>query len=101
MKFLKSLTNPKTLVVSFYQWLSEEAFSGIFSFTVSLTINLTLLLGFMFIGDFITAKPISNAPSFEATVETELPEPNLTRFEVDETPIEPSVLDTESLTLTE
>ena len=38
------------------------------------------------------------APEFEAEVETALPEPELNRFEVGDTPIEPTVLDTESLT---
>jgi len=44
------------------------------------------------------AQKIMEAPEFEADVETALPEPELNRFEVGDTPIEPTVLDTESLT---
>lgn len=101
MKIREMLTNPKLLWTAFTQWLTEDGFVGIFSFMVSLTVNLSIFLGFMFIGDIIVQRPKSDAPSFEASVETEIPEPNLTRFEVADTPIEPSVLDTESLTLTE
>ncbi len=101
MKYLQALSNPKQLSSDFVNWLTEDAFAGIFSFTISLTVNLTVLLGFMFMGDILMERVKNVAPSFEANIETELPEPDLTRFEVAETSIEPSVLDTESLTLTE
>jgi hypothetical protein len=50
------------------------------------------------LGTVHVAQKIMEAPEFEAEVETALPEPELNRFEVGETPIEPTVLDTESLT---
>src|SRR5580704_12995738 len=50
------------------------------------------------LGTVHVAQKIMEAPEFEAEVETALPEPELNRFEVGDTPIEPTVLDTESLT---
>ncbi len=53
----------------------------------------------------VLAMPIpqaeGQAPLFEAKMDTALPEPNLTRFEVGETMIEPTVLNTETLRMTE
>lgn len=92
---------PKSLFQSFVTWLCEDAFTGLFSFMVSLVVNVSVLVSVMLVGSFVVEKVVNEAPSFQADVETELPEPNLTRFEVSEAPLEPSVLDTESLTLTE
>lgn len=42
-------------------------------------------------------KPEGEAPEFESVVDTQIPEPQLTRFDIGETSLEPSVLDTASL----
>jgi hypothetical protein len=46
-------------------------------------------------------KIVVDAPAFESVKDTILPEPQLDRFDVGETPLEPTVLDTESLTMLE
>lgn len=51
------------------------------------------------LGTVHVAKKIMDAPEFEAEIETALPDPELGRFELnDQTSLEPSVLNTESLT---
>ena len=57
-----------------------------------------LIILFLVLGTVHVAQKIMDAPKFEAEVETALPEPELETFEVGDTPLEPSVLDTESLT---
>jgi hypothetical protein len=42
-------------------------------------------------------KPEGVAPEFESVVDTQIPEPELTRFDIGETSLEPSMLDTASL----
>lgn len=101
MKTPESLANPRVWTEAFVDWLRYDAASGILSFLISLLVNVSILVSFMFVGEIVVERPPSQAPSFEASIDTELPEPMLERFEIGETPIEPSVLDTESLTLTE
>jgi hypothetical protein len=96
------IDTPRTsMLTSFMDWLKYDAANGVLSFLISLVVNVSILISFMFVGDIVVERVKSDAPSFEAEIETELPEPDLTRFEVGETPIEPSILDTESLTITE
>lgn len=68
--------------------------------SAAIHVVILLLLGLV-LGTLHVARQMSAAPSFEADLETELPDSNLTRFEVGETPLEPSVLNTETLSLNE
>jgi hypothetical protein len=58
---------------------------------------LALALFGLVAGTITPPKAEGMAPEFEAVVDTELPEPELSRFEIGDTSLEPSVLDTASL----
>jgi hypothetical protein len=93
---LEPVNEPSPLVTAMKGWLKQVGpfwAASIAGHLIALIV-LALVLGTVHV-----AKKIMDAPEFEAEVETALPEPDLTRFEVSDTPIEPTVLDTESLTL--
>ncbi|MBX3441551.1 MAG: terpene cyclase/mutase family protein [Planctomyces sp.] len=58
---------------------------------------LALALFALLAGAIESPAPVGDAPEFEAVVDTELPEPELSRFEIGEASLEPTVLDTASL----
>ena len=60
---------------------------------------IALIVLALVLGTVHVAKKIMLAPEFAAEIETALPDPDLSHFEIGETPLEPTVLDTESLTL--
>jgi hypothetical protein len=78
-------------------WLRENGAWWLGSFAGHLII-LSLVL--LVLGP-ITAAPKSDAPLFNVDMDSALPEPDLTHFEVGEVPIEPSVLSTETLSMVE
>lgn len=93
-----SLPKPGEIVQSLKRWMRENGSWWSISFgghLVVLTIVLVLL------GAIDPARPEVLAPEFEAKVDTAQPEPDLTHFEVGETPIEPTVLNTETLSMVE
>ncbi|HTN76477.1 MAG TPA: prenyltransferase/squalene oxidase repeat-containing protein [Pirellulaceae bacterium] len=53
------------------------------------------------LGTIEVVKQVVNAPSFEATQEAAIPEPEITHFEVGDTPLDPTELTTETLELTD
>lgn len=61
----------------------------------------TALLGIIVLFPMAVPSIQQDAPAFDAKLDTALPEPDLSKFELGETPIEPTVLNTETLTMTE
>lgn len=66
----------------------------------SVTVHGLILISMAFIV-VATPKREGQAPAFEAKVDTALPDPDLERFDVGETPLEPTELNTETLSLTD
>jgi Squalene-hopene cyclase C-terminal domain len=92
-----SIPRPSDLVGRTKTWLRENGGWWVGSFVGHLIV-LTLVL--LVIGP-VTSRVKSDAPAFNVDMDTALPEPDLTHFEVGETPLEPSVLTTETLSLVE
>ena len=92
-----SLPAPGNLVQAAIDWFRHEALW----WATSVTAHVLILAGvFLFVGT--VAGPIVNeAPKFQS-VKTEIPPPPpIENFEVGDTPIEPTELTTDSLTLAE
>jgi hypothetical protein len=92
-----SLPKPRELVARTKVWLRENGAWWVGSFTGHLIV-LTIIL--LLIGP-VTSATKSAAPLFNVDMDSALPEPDLTHFEVGETPIEPSLLNTETLSMVE
>ena len=85
-----------SLLQRFKAWFLDDA---IWWFS-SMMFHMTALLVLAFIGTTIDPTVVGDAPSFDsAEMEQEMPEPNLEKFEVGETPEAPTELSTETLTL--
>lgn len=80
------------------EWILEDGITYLASCVIHMVVFLLLML---VLGKIEPKAPEGVAPSFEASNEEVLPEPQLTQFEVGETPLDPTELTTESLTLTE
>lgn len=89
---------PTSLVGRFRRWFMEDA---IWWFS-SMMFHMVVVLVLAIVGTSVEPTTVGEAPAFEAAeLEQEMPEPNLERFEVGETPDMPSELSTETLTLEE
>jgi hypothetical protein len=92
-----SIPKPGELMVRSKAWLRENGGWWVGSF-VGHFVVLTVIL--LILGP-ITAPAKSDAPLFNVDLDNALPEPDLTHFDVGETPLETSVLNTETLSMVE
>lgn len=75
---------------------------GTQAWLASTMIHLIILLTMaLVLGTIQVVNHVVNAPSFETAANEAIPEPEITHFEVGETPLDPSELTTETLELTE
>src|SRR6185503_14084185 len=88
-----SIPKPSELIGRTKAWMRENGAWWVGSF-VGHFVVLTLVL--LLIGP-VSSRIRSEAPLFNVDMDSNLPEPELTHFEVGETPLEPSVLNTETL----
>ncbi|WP_254510530.1 prenyltransferase/squalene oxidase repeat-containing protein [Anatilimnocola floriformis] len=81
------------------EWLTGTATQA---WAASMMIHLIILLVMaLVLGTIQVVKTVVNAPSFETAQTEAVPEPEITAFEVGETPLDPTELTTETLELTE
>jgi hypothetical protein len=80
------------------EWIQEDGITYLASCVIHMVLFLLLML---ILGRVEPKAPEGEAPSFEASNEEVLPEPQLTQFEVGDAPLDPTELTTESLTLTD
>lgn len=86
----QSLFTKMLISVSTQAWLA--------SLVIHMVIMIVLAL---VLGTIKVAQVVMDAPAFQAEVEEAIPEPEIEHFEVGDTPLDPSELTTESLTLNE
>src|SRR6187402_2845989 len=81
------------------EWITGTATQAwVASMMIHLIVMLVLAL---VLGTIHVVNVVVNAPSFETAQAEAIPEPEITHFEVGETPLDPSELTTETLELTE
>lgn len=68
--------------------------------SAALHVLILLILGLV-VGTLHVARKLSAAPSFEAEMDDAIPDSNLTHFEVGDAPLEPTVLNSETLAMNE
>ena len=92
-----TLPQPRAVVRGIRDWLVLKGpwYACSFAGHLLLLVLLTLL------GSSALPSVVGNAPSFEAEMDELIPETELTEFDVGEAPLEPTVLDTESLMMNE
>jgi len=88
--------NPAAVVFAVKTWAVT---SGVW-YAVSITAHVVVLSAMLLLlGSVNSPAKEDEAPAFESTVDTEIPQPELDHFEVGETPLEPTELNTETLSL--
>lgn len=105
---LKYLPNPAQLLAGLRQIdpaaiaLAAKTWavtSGVW-YAASITAHVVVLSTVLLLLDSVTSPAKEGeAPAFESAVDTEIPQPELDHFEVGETPLEPTELNTETLSL--
>jgi hypothetical protein len=93
-----SIPGPADLLGAVKDWFWDKGPWYAASVVGHVTLLTTVLL---LLGTAKPPQPPADVPSFDTKMDTALPEPDLSRFEVGETPIDPTVLDTESLSMVE
>lgn len=99
VKLLKQVQLPKPgeIIESITTWATVK---GPW-FALSVFVHLIGFASLLLLGKVVADKIEGEAPVFEADLDTVIPEADLSRFDVGDTPIENTVLDTESLMMTE
>ncbi|MBI3836877.1 MAG: terpene cyclase/mutase family protein [Planctomycetia bacterium] len=94
--FLKYLPNPARVLQAVIGWAVTN---GIW-WATSVMAHIVVISGVLLLLGKVTAPPKEgDAPLFEANVNTEIPEPQIDHFDPGQTPIEPTELNTETLSL--
>jgi len=92
------MPRPGELVATFKKWVHDNGLWWLVS-VVGHTVALAAVLAVL---SMMPAMKIqADAPEFKSDLDTAMPEPDLTHFEVGDTPIEPTVLNTETLSMVE
>jgi hypothetical protein len=84
------------LFAPFSHWVMQV---GVWYLVSMVFHTVALIAAGLMLGSAVTSKPKSDATEFETKIDTTIPDSDLTRFEPGEPPIEPTVLDTESLSM--
>ncbi len=90
------MVSPARILRASIDWTATNGVWWASSLVAHLVVLSCVLL---LLGKVATAPPEGEAPAFEAKVDTEIPQPQLDHFDVGQTPIEPSELTTDTLSL--
>ncbi len=89
-------TNRFGMMIRAKDWIASEASSWMLSLLIH---TVLIMIAALFLGSTTVEKIVVEAPEFESLEQDEMPEPDLTHFEVGETSIDPSELSTDTLTM--
>lgn len=87
---------PLAVVLAIKSWAMT---AGLW-YVTSVTAHVVVLSGvLLLLGKISSPARVGEAPAFESAIDTEIPQPELDHFEVGDTPLEPTELNTETLSL--
>lgn len=92
------IPTPTQILNDIRDWFKQQGLWWLTSVTAHAVVLSSVLL---FMGTVVAPAIMDEAPKFEAKVETIIPEPEIEHFEVGETPLEPTELNTDTLTVAE